>query len=657
MSLADKVIYQLYPKSFYDSDGDGIGDLRGIIQKIDYLRRLNVDMVWFNPFFVSPQHDNGYDIADYYRIDPRFGTMQDFDALVAALREAGIGVMLDMVLNHTSTAHAWFQKALAGDPYYQAFYLIRDPKPDGSLPTNWESKFGGPAWAPFGDTGKYYLHLYDVSQADLDWRNPNVRKAAAAIVNFWREKGVQGFRFDVLNVIGKDPLLQDAPPGVERKTLYTDKPIVQTYIKALAESSFGQDADAVTVGEMSSTTLPNAVAYTRPANHELSMVFQFHHLKTDYQNGSKWTLMRYDFDQLRDVLHHWGAGLAKAGGWQALFWNNHDQPRALNRFGDVTRYRVRSAQLLAASIHLSRGTPYIYMGEEIGMCDPDYHSIKDYVDVETVNAYHLLVQAGKTPAEAFAIVKAKNRDNSRTPMQWTAGVNAGFTTGTPWLRPTNQATINVEAELAHGQIFPFYQRLIHLRKTQPVIQTGDYRPFGTTIAWLYAYQRTTATQALLVLNNFADHPITVPLPAAWLAPDCRVLIQNVAPSWPKGAVTLPAFATLALLRDATAADAATTDEAKIVDEAKTTDGAKAANAPKTTDGVKTAGEPKAANRAKTAGEPKAAAGAKTTDGVKAADEAPTANKAQPVAGVAAPATSGATAVAAPVGDALAGDRS
>ncbi|KRO16055.1 alpha,alpha-phosphotrehalase [Lacticaseibacillus saniviri] len=547
MSIQDKVIYQLYPKSFYDSNGDGIGDLRGIIEKIDYLKRLNVDMIWFNPFFVSPQNDNGYDIADYRNIDPRFGTMADFEELVAKLKAINIDVMLDMVLNHTSTEHAWFQKALAGDPKYQAYYYIRPGKADGSLPTNWESKFGGPAWAPFGDTGNYYLHLYDPTQADLDWHNPAVRQEAAAIVNFWRAKGVHGFRFDVLNVIGKSETLVDAPPQIESKTLYTDTPIVEDYIKELAANSFDQDDNSVTVGEMSSTDLPHATAYTKPENHELSMVFQFHHLKTDYQNGEKWTNMRYDFNALRDLLHKWGAGMSQSGGWQALFWNNHDQPRALDRFGEVSHYRIRSAQVLAASIHLSRGTPYIYMGEEIGMSDPQYTSMDDYVDIEAHNAYKSLLQQGLTPEKAFAIIHQKARDNSRTPMQWDDSANAGFTSGTPWLRPTNQNQVNVAAELEHGQIFDFYQQLIAIRKQNPVIARGDYRPFGEDIDWLYAYERHLDDTAVLVLNNFADHAIDVPLPKDWQSG--KILLTNATEVTFQATVTLEPFTTLAIIHN------------------------------------------------------------------------------------------------------------
>ncbi|WP_270766167.1 alpha,alpha-phosphotrehalase [Lacticaseibacillus rhamnosus] len=546
MAFHKKVIYQLYPKSFYDSDGDGVGDLRGIIEKIDYLKALHIDMIWFNPFFVSPQYDNGYDVADYRQIDPWFGTMADFEELAQKLKAAGIDIMLDMVLNHTSTQHVWFQKALAGDKHYQDYYYIRPPKPDGSLPTNWESKFGGPAWAPFGDTGNYYLHLYERRQADLDWHNPAVRQEAAAIINFWRAKGVHGFRFDVLNVIGKANQLVDAPPEVESKTLYTDTPIVQDYIKELAANSFGQDPNSVTVGEMSSTTIKNSIAYTKPENHELSMVFQFHHLKTDYKNGEKWSKMPYDFKALRNILHTWGQQLDQGGGWQALFWNNHDQPRALNRFGDVGQYRVKSAEMLAAAIHLSRGTPYIYMGEEIGMTDPHYHSMADYVDVEAKNAYQALLKAGKSEKEAFAIILAKARDNSRTPMQWDDTANAGFTTGTPWLRPTNQREINVKAELAHGEIFRFYQKLIALRKQYQVISDGSYVPFGTEIDRLYAYERVAGDAHLLVLNNFSDKTITVPLPPRFQ--HARVLITNEADLTPTATMTLPPYATIALLQ-------------------------------------------------------------------------------------------------------------
>ncbi|GEA93696.1 glucohydrolase [Pediococcus damnosus] len=526
MSFQNKIIYQIYPKSFYDSDGDGIGDLQGIIKKIPYLVKLNIDMIWFNPFFVSPQNDNGYDIADYCKVDPRFGTMADFDELARKLKENHIGIMLDMVLNHTSTSHEWFQKALAGNKKYQAFYYIRDPKPNGDLPTNWESKFGGPAWAKFGNTGKYYLHLYDPSQADLDWHNPEVRQALYKVINFWRAKGVHGFRFDVINVTGKEEKLIDAPTNVASKTLYTDTPIVQDYLKEMNQASFGQDPDVITVGEMSSTSIANSVQYTLPGNHELSMVFTFHHLKVDYVNGEKWSKMPFDFMKLKGILNEWQSGMAKGGGWNALFWNNHDQPRAINRFGDPIHYRAKSAEMLATTMHLLRGTPYIYMGEEIGMSDPDYTSMSDYVDIECKNAYQELLNAGKSPSEAFEIIKTKSRDNSRTPMQWNNSKYAGFSTHKPWLMPTNQAKVNVQDELDHGEIFTYYQKLIKLRKTMPIISEGNFKPLLENDHQVFAYLRTYRNQTLLVLNNFYGKATTVQLPSEMTKLHGKVLISN-----------------------------------------------------------------------------------------------------------------------------------
>ena len=360
-----KVVYQIYPKSYKDTTGNGVGDLRGIISKLPYLEELGVDVIWLNPFYPSPQRDNGYDISDYTAVNPLFGSMADFEDLVQKGKAHGIDIMLDMVLNHCSTEHEWFQKALAGDRYYQDFFILRDQ------PTNWASKFGGNAWAPFGDTGKYYLHLFDVTQADLNWRNPHVRKELFKVVNFWRDKGVTCFRFDVINLIGKDEVLKDNDQ-FDGKPEYTDRPIAHDYLKMLNQATFGQDSDSMTVGEMSFTDIPNCIQYSNPNSHELDMVFNFHHLKVDYDQGQKWTLKPFDFAELKTLFHPWGEEMSEGGGWSALFWNNHDQPRALNRFVDVEHFRNEGATMLAASIHLSRGTPYIYMGEEIGMLDPDY---------------------------------------------------------------------------------------------------------------------------------------------------------------------------------------------------------------------------------------------------------------------------------------------
>ncbi|RHW54132.1 alpha,alpha-phosphotrehalase [Lactobacillus bombicola] len=526
MSLADKVIYQIYPKSFYDSNGDGIGDLRGIIQKIPYLKQLNIDMIWFNPFFVSPQNDNGYDIADYYAIDPLFGTMADFDELITQLRQNHIEVMLDMVFNHCSTNHQWFQKALAGDQYYQNFFYLRQPKADGSLPNNWRSKFGGPAWAPFGNTGKYYLHLYDKSQADLNWHNPEVRKELFKVINFWRAKGVKGFRFDVINVIGKDETLADAPAKIDSKVLYTDQPIVHQYLQEMNKNTFGRDLETVTVGEMSSTDIANSIAYTKKDNHELSMVFTFHHLKVDYQDGQKWTKIPFNFQKLKQLLNDWQVGMSNGGGWNALFWNNHDQPWALSRFGDSKHYRAKSAEMLATVLHLLRGTPYIYQGEEIGMINPNYQSITDYVDIETKNAYQELLKKGLDEQKALAIIQAKSRDNSRSPMHWDNSHNAGFTTGTPWLKPKNQDKINVVDELNHGEIFFYYQKLIRLRKEYPIIAYGNYQPIDLNHPQIYAYNRIYNNQTLIVINNFYGNELSYQLPTSYQNQQAKVLISN-----------------------------------------------------------------------------------------------------------------------------------
>lgn len=512
-NLGQKVIYQIYPKSFYDANGDGIGDLRGIIEKIDYIKKLNVDMIWFNPFYVSPQNDNGYDIANYREIDPLFGTMADFEELQAKLADIGVGVMLDMVLNHCSTEHEWFKKALAGDEKYRKFFYLRPGKPDGSLPNNWQSKFGGPAWSKFGDTDLYYLHLYDPTQADLDWHNPEVRKELEDVVNFWRGKGVRGFRFDVINVTGKSEDLVDSTDPTEEKTLYTDTPVVHDYLKELNRTTFGQDEDSITVGEMSSTTIPNSVRYTNPKEKELSMVFTFHHLKVDYKDGEKWTKTPFDFMKLKGLLSSWQTGMTEGGGWNAVFWNNHDQPWALNRFGDPVHYREKSAEMLAATIHFLRGTPFIYQGEELGMVNPDYQSMDEYVDVECKNAYQELLDKGMSEDEAFAIIKAKSRDNSRVPMHWDDSKYAGFSQVKPWLLPTHQDEINVKKELAEGEIFAFYQKLIALRKQEAVISAGGFREILSDDQQVFAYVRELDGEKLVVFNNFYGKEAVISVPS------------------------------------------------------------------------------------------------------------------------------------------------
>lgn len=532
-----KVVYQIYPKSYKDTTGNGVGDLRGIIEKLPYLKELGIDMIWLNPFYPSPQRDNGYDISDYTAVNPDFGTMEDFEEMVAVGQKLGIEFMLDMVLNHCSTDHEWFQKALAGDKYFQDFFILRDQ------PTDWVSKFGGNAWAPFGATGKYYLHLFDVTQADLNWRNPHVREELFKVVNFWKDKGVKGFRFDVINLIGKDEVLEDCPIN-DGKPAYTDRPITHDYLKMMNNATFGSEEGFMTVGEMSATTIDNCILYTAPEREELSMAFNFHHLKVDYKDGQKWTIKDFDFEELKRLFHTWGEEMSVGNGWNALFYNNHDQPRALNRFVDIENFRNEGATMLAASIHLSRGTPYIYMGEEIGMIDPDYNSMDDYVDVESINAYQMLLDQGQSPEQAFKIIQAKSRDNSRTPMQWDASENAGFSTATPWLKAgKSYPTINVENE-KNGPIFTFYQELIRLRKELPIISEGDYRAAYHESNKVYAFERLLNGEKLLVLNNFFPEEVEIELMDNYVKG--KVLISNYPDSNLGKTITLKPYQAVAI---------------------------------------------------------------------------------------------------------------
>ena len=410
------VIYQIYVKSFCDSDGDGLGDLPGIIGKLDYLERLGVDYLWLTPFFPSPQHDNGYDVSDYCAVDPRYGTMADFDELVAKAAEKGMGIMLDMVLCHTSVEHEWFRRACAGEERYQRYYILRDgrgasgPGDPGEPPTNWQCAFGGSAWKWEPRLGKWYLHLHDVSQPDLDWANPEVRAALADVVRFWRERGVTGFRFDVINLISKPEVFEDVPgSGAACRALVADGPHVHEYLQELVASA-GIDG-MITVGEMASTDLANCIRYTRPEDHELSMSFSFHHLKVDYAGGDKWTLMEPDIARLRETLRTWQEGMQAGGGWNALFWDNHDQPRAITRFGGRAGVGERGGswervgKMLAVCDFFMKGTPYIYQGDELGMTNAGYTSIEQYDDVESHNNYRLLMERGATADEAVAMIR------------------------------------------------------------------------------------------------------------------------------------------------------------------------------------------------------------------------------------------------------------
>lgn len=500
------VVYQIYPKSFNDTTGNGVGDIQGIIEKLDYLKTLGVDVIWLTPIYKSPQRDNGYDISDYFSIQEEYGTMEDFDRLLEEAHTRGIKIIMDIVVNHTSTENEWFkQSRQSKDNPYRDFYIWKDPK-NGHEPTNWESKFGGNAWEYDEKTGQYYLHLFDVTQADLNWENEEVRKKVYDMMTFWFEKGVDGFRLDVINLISKDQRFPDddgsVPPGDGRK-FYTDGPRVHEFMHEMNQNVFSK-YDSMTVGEMSSTTIEDCIKYSNPDREELSMTFNFHHLKVDYPNGDKWTVADFDFQELKRILSTWQVKMHEGGGWNALFWCNHDQPRIVSRYGDDENYPIESAKMLATTIHMMQGTPYIYQGEEFGMTNPKFDDISEYRDVESLNIYKIKKEQGMSNDEIIEILKHKSRDNSRTPVQWDDSEHAGFTSGTPWINVArNYPTINAERALKEkDSVFYHYQKLIKLRKEYDIITYGDYELLLEEDPQLFAYVRNGDNEKLLVVNNF-----------------------------------------------------------------------------------------------------------------------------------------------------------
>lgn len=543
-NFQDKAVYQIYPKSFQDSNNDGFGDINGIIKHLDYLEKLGVDYIWLNPIFVSPQNDNGYDIEDYYAIDPSYGTMADLEKLISEAKKHNIYLMFDMVFNHTSTNHQWFKKALNGEQKYKDYYIFKKGK-NGNPPTNWQSKFGGNAWKYVEKFDEYYLHLFDETQADLNWKNPEVRKEMANIVNFWIEKGIKGFRFDVINLIDKESF-EDDYEGVGKR-FYTDRPLVHTYLQELAQNSFGKYDDIITVGEMSATSIDNCVGYTNPNNHELSMVFSFHHLKVDYKNKEKWTLMPFDFQELKQLLNDWQLGMQEGHGWNALFWCCHDQPRVLSRFGDDKNYPKESAKMLATTIHLLRGTPYIYQGEEIGMTNAYFDNIEQYQDVESLNAFKILKQNGMSEDEIYQILQSKSRDNARTPMQWNNHCYAGFSNVEPWIAVNeNYHDINVENNLKDlDSVFYYYQKLIKLRKQYSVILQGAYEPLLLDHPTIFAYKRIDQNDEIIVYNHFYDdNQSTITVDAS----QYDILLSNVQRNTLEDTIILKPYESLVLIK-------------------------------------------------------------------------------------------------------------
>lgn len=526
LDISNKVVYQIYPKSFNDSNGDGWGDLPGITQKLDYLKQLGIDYLWITPFFVSPQKDNGYDVADYRGIDPRFGTMEEFEELSREAHARGIGLMLDMVFNHVSSEHEWFQRAIAGDTHYQDYFIFEEGTPD-KLPCNWDSKFGGPSWTWEPHVGKWYLHIFDPGQPDLNWKNPEVRHEVADVLRFWREKGVDGFRFDVINLIDKPDSWEDDYEGDGRR-FYTDGARVDSYIQELVRE--GGIEGMMTVGEMNSTGLEACIRYTQPQNHELAMTFNFHHLKVDFENGRKWVNKVPDFALLQKTLATWQEGMQAGGGWNAVFWDNHDQPRALSRFGTDGSLRIPAAKMLALFMDLLRGTPYIYQGDELGSTNAHFTSIEEFNDVESRNYYRILLEQGKAPEEALAIINMHSRDNGRLPMQWNGEVHHGFSIAEPWVPMARDAKDccqdEITAELEVGvsnSIFEFYRQVNELRHELPVVATGKVRFVDADSAPVLAYGRfgnlpvgepydaslatiedMSAPGSMLVVANFSD---------------------------------------------------------------------------------------------------------------------------------------------------------
>lgn len=504
------VVYQIYPKSFNDTTGSGEGDIQGIIEKLDYLQYLGVDYLWLTPVYESPMNDNGYDISNYYKINERFGTIEDLKSLIAKAHQRNLKIMMDIVINHTSTDHEWFKKAYEDqESPYRDYYFFRRSA-DNRPPTNWESKFGGNAWKYDPKTESYYLHLFDVTQADLNWDNPEVRKALYDIINYWIDFGVDGFRFDVINLISKGEFKDSQYIG---KEFYTDGPRVHEYLHEMNQHTFG-NREMMTVGEMSSTTIEDCIKYSNPERQELSSVFNFHHLKVDYVNGEKWTNAKLDFHKLKEILMEWQLGIYDGNGWNAIFWCNHDQPRVVSRFGDdsTPHNHQESAKMLATVLHMLQGTPYIYQGEEIGMTDPHFNDINQYRDVESLNAYDNMKARGFEESEILEILGQKSRDNSRTPVQWSNLENAGFTTGQPWIDiPENYHSINVETAINdENSVLHTYRKLIQLRHEHDIVTYGSIEPLHMEHDKLFIYKRHYNEETWLIIANFSKQSCEIP---------------------------------------------------------------------------------------------------------------------------------------------------
>lgn len=537
----EAVVYQIYPRSFKDSNGDGIGDIGGIIEKLEYLQDLGIDVIWLSPVYQSPNVDNGYDISDYQAIMEDFGSMEDFDRMLEKAHSLGIKIMMDLAVNHTSDKHPWFvesQKSGNSVTPYRDYYIWRAPQTDGSTPNNWGSSFSGSAWTYHEDRKQYYLHLFAPGQPDLNWENPNVRREIFQMMTWWCEKGIDGFRLDVINLISKT---SELPDGKRNGGLYGDGgpfyvngPRVHEYLREMNQQVLSR-YPLITVGETPGASVEDAMQYAGEDTHELNMVFQFEHMDGDWEHPGKygkWDRKEMTLPQWKKVLSKWQTGL-EGKGWNSLYLSNHDQPRSVSRFGnDSPRYRVLSAKMLATCLHMMKGTPYIYQGEELGMTNAYFEKLEDYRDVESLNAFKELTEdCGEMPKKVLGYLKRIGRDNSRTPMQWNDSPNAGFTAGIPWIRVNpNFTEINVKQQQNDAEsVFQYYKKLIHLRHTMDVVVYGKYELLEPEDENLFVYTRTLEDEKLLIICNFTEHELPVPQRISQLiAPEADVIISNYA---------------------------------------------------------------------------------------------------------------------------------
>lgn len=539
----ESVVYQIYPRSFCDSNGDGIGDLNGITGKLDYLKELGIDVIWLSPVYKSPNDDNGYDISDYQAIMDEFGTMEDFDRMLATAHEKGIKIMMDLVVNHTSDEHKWFiESRKSTDNPYRDYYIWRPAKEDGSLPNNWGSCFSGPAWEYDKTTDMYFLHLFSKKQPDLNWDNPAVRQDVFDMMNWWLKKGVDGFRMDVISLISKEPGLPDKEPGINGYATFNvsaNGPHVHEYLQEMRQKALN-NADTITVGECSGVTLEEAKKYARSDEKELNMVFQFEHMDVDSdEKAGKWTTRKMDLRNLKKILTRWQKGLQDIA-WNSLYWENHDQPRSVSRFGnDSDEYREISAKMLATCIHMMQGTPYVYQGEELGMTNCPFNTLDNFRDLESINAFHELTEQGKmTEEDMMAAIGYKGRDNARTPMQWDDSAYAGFSTAPPWIMVNpNYTKINAKDQInREDSVFKYYQKLIKLRHESELIVYGTYDLILDDDKDIYAYIRTLGDEKLIVYCNFSENTREVELPEEFT--NGKVLISNYSDAKVNHKITL-----------------------------------------------------------------------------------------------------------------------